>query len=104
MSIQTNKLQINFNIDAIERDFAFIRLKREQKKWYGAPQLDQLLGEKYQANAVMFQYSNFAYAMFKRPVDTYKLISKIRNDEDFSDDAVIEALPRANRAEADGCM
>lgn len=104
MSIHTNRLKIDFNIDAIEHDFAFIRFKKEQKNWYGAPQLDQLLGEKYQANAVMFQYSNFAYAMFKRPVDTYKLISKIRNDEDFSDDAVVEALPRANRTEADGCI
>jgi hypothetical protein len=104
MSIQTNKLKINFNIDAIERDFAFIRLKREQKNYFGAHQLDRLLGEDYQATAVMWQYGGFAYAMFKRPVNIYELISKIRNDENFSNEAVIEALPRANRTEADGCI
>ena len=104
MSIQTNKLKINFNIDAIERDFAFIRLKREQKNYFGAHQLDRLLGEEYQATSVMWQYSSFAYAMFKRPVNTYELISKIRADDDFSDDAVVEALPRTYWTEADVCI
>ncbi len=104
MSIHTNRLKIKFNIDAIERDFAFIRFKREQEKWSGAPQLDQLLGDQYQATAVMFQYSGYAYAMFKQPMDIYELISKIRKDKDFSDDAVVGALPRANRTEAYVCI
>lgn len=105
MTIHTNRLKIEFNIDAIERDFAFIRFTREYKSgWRGALELDRLIGDDYQAIAVMFQYSNFAYAMFKRPVDTYELISRIRNDEDFSDDAVIEVPPRTSRTEADYCI
>lgn len=105
MSIQTNRLEIDFNINAIERDLAFIRFKRKSRdRWRGSPQLDRLIGDDYKANAVMFQYSDFAYAMFKRPVDTYKLLSTIRNDEDFSSDIVDEVLPRAFRTEADNCI
>ncbi|KXS42421.1 MAG: hypothetical protein AWU59_1652 [Methanolobus sp. T82-4] len=93
MSIQTNRLKIKFDIDAIKDDFVFIRLKRDQKKWYGAPQLDQLFGEEYQAHAVMFMYGPYAYAMFKKPVDTYKLLDLIRSDESFADDAVMQVEP-----------
>lgn len=105
MKIQTNRLEIDFNIGAIERDFAFIRFNRECKEgWLGAPQLDRLIGDDYKANAVLFQYGKFAYAMFKRPLDTYELISKIRSDEDFSDDVVVEVSPKACRTEADDCI
>ncbi len=105
MSIKTNKLEIEFDIDAIERDFAFIRFKRvSESKWKGAHQLDLLLGDDYKADAVLYQYSSFAYAMFKRPVDTYKLISRIRKDKEFSEDAVVEAQPRACMTESDGCI
>ena len=105
MKIKTNTLEIEFNIDAIERDFAFIRLKRDAKGgWKGAYQLDRLIGDDYKADAVLYAYSSYAYAMFRRPVDTYELISRIRKDEDFSEDAVIEAKPRALRTESDGCI
>ncbi len=105
MSIKTNRLEIDFKIDAIERDFAFFRFKREGKEgWRGAPQLDHLIGDDYKANAVLFQYGKFAYAMFKRPLDTYELISRIRADENFSDDVVVEVPPKACRTEADDCI
>jgi len=105
MNIETSKLDIKFDIDAIEHDFAFIRFNRESKgKWKGAHQLDLLLGDDYKADAVLYQYSSFAYAMFKRPVDIYKLISRIRKDKEFSEDAVVEAKPRTFRTEADNCI
>lgn len=105
MNIKTNRLDIKFDIDAIERDFAFLRFNRESKgKWKGAYQLDLLLGDDYKADAVLYQYSSFAYAMFKRPVDTYKLISRIRKDKEFSEDAVVEAKPRTFRTEAENCI
>jgi hypothetical protein len=45
MNILTNRLKINFNIDAIKRDFVFIRLERQQNgKWYGFNELDYLIG------------------------------------------------------------
>lgn len=93
MTIQTNRLIVKFDIGAIKRDFAFIRFERRQKKWYGARELDQLFGEEYKASAVMFIHGPYAYAMFKRPVDTYKLLSLIRSDEEFTDDAAIEVEP-----------
>jgi len=105
MNIESNRLDIKFDIDAIERDFAFIQFNREANgKWKGAYQLDLLLGDNYKADAVLYQYSSFAYAMFKRPVDTYKLISRIREDKVFSEDAVVEAKPRTFRTEADNCI
>ena len=55
MKIKTNTLEIEFNIDAIERDFAFIRLKRDAKGgWKGAYQLDRLIGDDYKADAVLY--------------------------------------------------
>jgi hypothetical protein len=98
MSISTNRLNIQFHIDAIERDFAFIRFAREHKgNWYGAAQLDRLIGDDYKATAVMFQYGKYAYAMFKKPVDVYELLSRIRKDHEFGDSAVSEVVPRISR-------
>lgn len=95
MNVEINQLSIAFDIDAIKRDFAFIRLERMNKDRYrGAPQIDFLIGEDYNADAILYQYGRFAYAMFKRPLDTYKLISRIRKDEDFSAYAVVEVQPR----------
>ena len=104
MSITTNRLKIEFNIDAIARDFAFLCFTREIKGgWLGARQLDSLLGDKYRAHAVMFQYGRFAFAMFKRPVDTFKLIAEIRKDPDYENDVVVEAAPKALRCD-DVCI
>ena len=105
MHIQTNRLKIRFDIGAIERDFAFIRFFRERRMgWYGAAQLDHLLGSEYNADAVMFQYSQYAYAMFRKPVDTHQIISRIRRDEEFNEDTIIEVLPRASRNDAEHCI
>lgn len=102
MSIHTNRLKIKFHIDAIEQDFAFIRFNREGKgNWRGAAQLDSLIGDGYKAHAVMFQYGKFAYAMFRRPVDTYELLSRIRSDEQFDKDSAKEVPPKASRHDAD---
>jgi hypothetical protein len=78
MNILTNRLKINFNIDAIKRDFVFIRLERQQNgKWYGFKELDYLIGKDFNAVSVMFQYWKFAYAMFKKTGDVYQLLSRI---------------------------
>lgn len=105
MNTFTNRLRIEFNIESIKRDFAFIRFTRERKGgWRGAPQLDRLLGEDFSASAVMFQYGKYAYAMFKHPVDVYNLLSRIRRDEDFGDDTAIEVPPAAVRTDAPDCI
>jgi ribosomal protein L20A (L18A) len=105
MSIQTNHLKVEFNIEAIKRDFAFIRFTRQNKgNWYGAHQLDSLIGDDYKAHSVMYQYSEFAYAMFKRPIDTYELISRIRKDGDFSEEAVVEVSPSVLRTDDFACI
>ncbi|SKB15263.1 hypothetical protein PL11201_700023 [Planktothrix sp. PCC 11201] len=105
MSILTNRLKINFNIDAIKRDFIFIRLEREIKgNWSGARELDYLLGKDFHAFAVMFQYGKYAYAMFKKPVDIYQCLSNIRSNKEFNDNAVMEVIPTVSRDDAEDCI
>jgi hypothetical protein len=96
MNILTNRLKINFNIDAIKRDFVFIRLERQQNgKWYGFKELDYLIGKDFNAVSVMFQYWKFAYAMFKKTGDVYQLLSRIKENQEFQNNAVIEVTPLA---------
>jgi hypothetical protein len=105
MNILTNRLNINFNIDAIKKDFVFIRLARQSKdKWRGRRELDHLFGQDFNAAAVMFQYGDFAYAMFKRPIDVYQLLSRIRANEEFQNNAVIEVAPLAIRDLKKDCI
>jgi hypothetical protein len=105
MSIFTNRLNISFNIDAIKQDFVFIRLERQQNgKWYGARELDYLIGKDFNAAAVMFQYGKYAYAMFKKPLDVYQLLSKIRENDEFKNNAVIEVTPKAILAGSEECI
>ena len=105
MSIFTNRLNISFNIDAIKQDFVFIRLERQQNgKWYGARELDYLIGKDFNAAAVMFQYGKYAYAMFKKPLDVYQLLSKIRENDEFKNNAVIEVTRKAILAGSEECI
>ena len=105
MSILTNRLNITFNLDAIKQDFVFIRFTRERKtNWHGAAELDYLFGKDFNAAAVMFQYGKYAYAMFKKPVDVYQLLSRIRANKEFDDNAVIEVLPRVSRHDSEECI
>ncbi|MFN5139187.1 MAG: hypothetical protein ACK5HK_13385, partial [Pseudanabaena sp.] len=108
--ITTNRLQIQFNIGAIERDFVFIRLSRKTKenKWLGASQLDSLFGKEFMAVATLFIDNKYAYAMFKKitnkkPVDIYTLISKARDSKLFDDDtAITKVIPVDNKERTDG--
>ncbi len=105
MSISTNRLEINFNIDAIKQDFLFIRLERQQDdKWYGAKELDRLISQDFNAVAVMFQYSKYAYAMFNKPISFYQLKSRITENEEFKNNAVIEVFPKAILDLAEDCI
>lgn len=96
MSIFTNRLKIDFHIDAIKRDFVFIRLKRynNEGKWWGAEELDRIIGENYQAMSV--GYAQYAYAMFaKKTNNTYELVQKLKSDTDFADVCPIPVDPQA---------
>ncbi|MDJ0733805.1 MAG: hypothetical protein QNJ47_06905 [Nostocaceae cyanobacterium] len=105
MTIFTNRLEINFNIDAIKEDFAFIRLTRDSNKnWYGAAELDYLIGQDFNAAAVMSQDEKYAYAMFNKPIDVYQLLHNIRNNKEFDDNAVIEVVPKAICDKSEECI
>ena len=106
----TNRLQIQFNIEAIERDFVFIRLSRKTKenKLLGASQLDSLFGKEFMAVATLFIDNEYAYAMFKKitnkkPIDIYALISKVRDSNLFDDNtAVTKVIPVDNKERTHG--
>jgi hypothetical protein len=105
MTILTNRLETIFNTDAIKQDFVFIRFTRERKtNWSGAAELDYLIGKDFNAASVMFQYGKYAYAMFKKPVDVYQLLSRIRKNKEFDDNAVIEVLGRTSRSDSEECI
>ncbi|MDB9372854.1 hypothetical protein [Nodularia sphaerocarpa] len=96
MSIFTNRLKIDFHIDAIKQDFVFIRLKRDNNegKWWGAEELDRIIGENYQAMSV--GYAQYAYAMFAKKINnTYELVQKLKSDPDFADVCPIPVEPQA---------
>jgi len=104
MSILTNRLKVNFHIDAIERDFVFIRFKRDKNgKWWGAEELDRIIGDDYQAMSV--GYAQYAYAMFeKKSNDTYALLQKLRTDPKFASVSAIEVKPQAVYTGNDECI
>jgi len=106
MSVDTNRLQVQFNIEAIRRDFVFIRFERQAKlkNWIGAEQLDLLLGKDFNAFSTMFQYGKFAYVMFKKPIDVHELLLRMRSNELFADDAVIEVLPTDDENNNQDCI
>lgn len=106
MSVLTNRLQVKFNIKALKRDFVFIRFEKQtkQKLWIGSEQLDLLLSEEFSAFATMFEYGKFAYAMFKTPIDVHKLLTKLKQDELFADDAVIEVIPTDDESNNTDCI
>ncbi|BAY63380.1 hypothetical protein NIES22_34670 [Calothrix brevissima NIES-22] len=104
MSIITNRLKIDFHVDAIERDFVFIRLKREKKgKWWGAEELDYIIGNDYKAMAV--GYAQYAYAMFdKKSNNIYELRQKLGTDPKFANVSAIEVKPQAVYNGNDECI
>jgi hypothetical protein len=102
MNITTNRLKITFNIEAIQEDFVFLRLERQQnKKWYGFAALDHFLGQDFKATATLWQYGKYSYVMFKKPIDIYQLLSRIREHESFQDDAVIEVVPAISEKDSE---
>ncbi|TAE60232.1 MAG: hypothetical protein EAZ76_10770 [Nostocales cyanobacterium] len=95
MSILTNRVKITFHIDAIKQDFAFIRFKRDYDgKWWGAEELDRIIGDDYKAMSV--GYAQFAYAMFERKSNNiYQLENILDNDPKFTKVVAIEVQPEA---------
>ncbi|NCC58328.1 MAG: hypothetical protein EOM17_11955, partial [Synergistales bacterium] len=105
MFIDTNRLDVQFDVNAINRDFAFIRLERQGRngKWNGAKMLDSFLGDQFKALSVLYRYGRFAYVMFRRPMDTYGLINRIRSHPDFADfdDGAVTAAEASELRNAD---
>jgi len=95
VNILTNRVKITFNIDAIKQDFAFIRFKRDKdSKWWGAEELDRIIGDDYQAMSV--GYAQFAYAMFERKSNNiYQLEKRLEDDPQFTKVLAIEVQPEA---------
>lgn len=109
MLITTNRIKVDFDVDAINRDFAFLRLERQDKgkNWYGAALLDSFLGDDFNAAAVLYRYGKYAYVMFRRPVDLYSLQARIRSHQsfaDFHDGAVCGVNARSLRDEEEGAI
>ncbi|QYX31539.1 hypothetical protein [Sphaerospermopsis torques-reginae] len=95
MNILTNRVKITFHIDAIKQDFAFIRFKRDYDgKWWGAEEIDRIIGDDYQAMSV--GYATFAYAMFERKSNNiYQLENRLNNNSKFTKVVAIEVQPEA---------
>ncbi|MBD2131617.1 hypothetical protein H6F47_03895 [Sphaerospermopsis sp. FACHB-1094] len=95
MNILTNRVKITFHIDAIKQDFAFIRFKRDYDgKWWGAEELDRIIGDDYQAMSV--GYAQFAYAMFEtKSNNIYQLENRLDNDPKFAKVVAVEVQPEA---------
>ncbi|MEH1884671.1 hypothetical protein [Nostoc sp.] len=69
MSILTNRIKIDFHIDAIKRDFVFIRLERQQNgNWWGAEELDRLIGDDYKAGSSLLLMLNTSVNKLQTPV------------------------------------
>ncbi len=101
MEILTNRLNIKFNIEALERDFVFIRFERNNKDgWVKAGVLDQLFGDEFKAQSILFQYGKYAYAMFKKPISLFKLKNKLSaKDEDIFN--IEEVFPKESILDED---
>ncbi|AFZ54565.1 hypothetical protein [Cyanobacterium aponinum] len=93
MNIITNRLKFTFHIDNIKRDFIFLSLQREKNsKWWGAKQLDYIIGDEYKALAVCYK-DNYAYAMFKKQGNNgYELEKRIRNNDDCLQDCIAKEV------------
>jgi hypothetical protein len=94
MSIITNRVRLIFHLDVLKNDFVFLSFKQgENGKWWGAKELDYLIGDDYQALAVCYT-REYAYAMFNRNQNNgYELIQKLRNDKDFENVIARECQP-----------
>ncbi|GEM_PF-1775755 len=84
MTIITNRFKFTFNIDKINNDFMFLRFNREKNgEWWGAKELDYLIGDDYKAMAVCYT-QNYAYAMFDHQKNNgYELTQRLKNDPNF---------------------
>jgi hypothetical protein len=97
--IRTSRLDIQYNIEAIKRDFSILKFEfsTKEKKWRGARQLDILTGKEIHAEAAVYGWFNDAYALFRREkVAGDQLIKSIRTHADFEDVTVHEVEPRAH--------
>lgn len=96
MTIKTNRFQLSFNIENIKNDFIFLRFDRGKNgKWWGAKELDYLIGDDYKAMSVCYT-QNYAYAMFDRQKNNgYELINRLKNDRNFNKVSAKELNPEA---------
>lgn len=70
--ITTNQACFEFDLDAINRDFRFLCLKRDYGNWFGSPTLDQALRD-YPAKAVLYGFGSMMFIMFDATQDIEKI-------------------------------
>jgi hypothetical protein len=106
MKITTNRLNIKFNIEALERDFVFIRFERQHKnKWLNAKVLDQLFDQEFKAKSILFEYGKYAYVMFKKPISIslFKLKNKLSAKDEYIFN-IKEVVPRTSISTNEDCI
>lgn len=83
--VSTNQPVFTFDIEAINRDFAFLCLERKRgENWFGAPLLDKSL-QTHQAKSALFAYGNFAFLMFSQSVDLYQVKLELQQQDNLSE-------------------
>ncbi|MBE0469949.1 MAG: hypothetical protein IBX55_10645 [Methyloprofundus sp.] len=78
--VKTNRACFEFDLDAINRDFRFLCLKRDQGNWFGSPTLDQTLQD-YPAKAVLYGFGSMMFIMFDATQDIEKIKHQLQSHD-----------------------
>lgn len=81
---QTNQAWFQFDLAAINQDFKFLRLERDNGNWFGAPTLDKALQD-FPVKAVLYSYGKFAFMMFDASQNIEKIKHQLLNNERLQD-------------------
>lgn len=87
--IYTNKLSSTFSYQNIDADFDIYRIDKtsgKSKRWYGAKQLDELVGEQYKAKAVVYFDDQYIFALLDSNVSLPS--NFLKRDVNFEDSIV----------------
>lgn len=78
--VKTNQACFEFDLYAVNRDFRFLCLKRDQGNWFGSPTLDQALQD-YPARAVLYGFGSMMFIMFDSEQDIEKIKHQLQSHE-----------------------
>ena len=82
-SVKTNQACFEFDLMAINRDFKFLRLERDQGNWFGSPTLDKALQDT-PAKAVHYGYGKLLFLMFDATQDVEKIKHQLQAHDTLS--------------------